>query len=153
MKLKISLVTLFILLSFTTSFSLISEDKIIDEIATSINEHPEHWIDTGSEFVYCDDSDKMKHLKTLAWPKHESNLVFIYNFYTTFNYVILTKPFEYNFKGKKLKGLIQTIKLYKLNKLWTEIGNPSEKKREPAPEQIKPQEEKTIEEKKEFNKL
>lgn len=151
MKLKIGLIPLIVVLLFTPSFALINADQIIDEIAASINEHPEQWIDTGSRFIHCQDADKMKHLKKLTWPEHESELVFIYRFYTTLTYAQLTKPFEYDFKGDKLKDLIKAIKLYKLNRLMKEVGHLLGKKREPVLEQIKPQEEKTIEE--DFNKL
>jgi hypothetical protein len=151
MKLKIGLIILIILLTFTTAFALIDESKILDELATSINEHPEHWIDTGSLFVYCDDSAKMKHLKKLSWPDHDSNLVIRYHFHTTFNYIKLEKPFEYDFKDKLLKELRQAIQLYKLKKLMGEVGNLLEKKSEPEVGQIKPQKEETIGE--DFNKL
>jgi hypothetical protein len=140
---KLSLIIFIVILS-TNSFALINEDTIIDKIAKSINEHPEQWIDTGSQFVHCEDADKMKRLKDMSWPRHESNLVFTYNFYTTFNYIILKKPFEYDFKGEKLKSIIQAIKLYKINKLMSEVGHLLKKKREPVPEQITPQEKKPM---------
>lgn len=151
MKRIISLIILIILLTFTTSFALVEPDEIVSDIAKSINEHPEHWIDTGSRFVYSDDSFKMKQLKKLTWPEHESELVFIYHIYTTFNYVQLQKPFEYDFEGDGLKDLVKAIKLYKLNRLMKEVGHLLEKNREPMKEQIKPQEEKTIEG--DYNKL
>ena len=151
MKRIIGLIILITLLTFTTSFALVDQDTIVGDIAQSINEHPEHWIDTGSRFVYCDDGFKMKQLKKLSWPEHESDLVFIYNFHTTFNYIQLQEPFEYDFEGDKLKDLIKAIKLYKLNRLMKEVGHLHEKKREPVKEQIKPQEDKTIEG--DYNKL
>jgi len=137
-----------ILLSFTTAFALIDEDKILDDVAKSINEHPDNWIDTGTKFVYCNDKAKMKQLRHLSWPEHESNLVFIYHFHTTFNYVQLQKPFEYDFEGQLLKDVRQAIQLYKLKHLMGEVGNLLEKKPEPKVEK-----EEIIKEEKKSNKL
>ena len=140
MKRIIGLIILITLLTFTTSFALVDQDTIVGDIAQSINEHPEHWIDTGSRFVYCDDASKMKQLKKQTWPEHQSELVFIYRFYTDLTYAQLEKPFEYDFEGDKLKDLIEAIKLYKLNRLMKEVGHLREKQRQPVQKQIKPQE-------------
>jgi hypothetical protein len=132
MKVRIFVVSVLILLfSVATSFALVDQDKIVGDIAKSIREHPEQWIDTGSRFVHCEDSDKIKRLRKEAWPEHESNLVIIYNFYSTFFYAHLDKPFEYDFECKKLKELMQEIKLYKLRVLQKEVGNLLKRKEVP----------------------
>lgn len=130
MKLRI-LIILILLLSATNSFALIDQDQIIGDIAKSIREHPEQWIDTGNRFIHCEDPDKMKRLKEMSWPEHEAKLSIRYNFHTTFFYADLIKPFEYDFKGKILKELIQEIKLYKLRVLQKEVGHLLKRKKVP----------------------
>jgi len=128
---KIIITILILLFSVTASFALIDQDQIIGDIAKSIREHPEQWIDTGNRFIHCEDADEMKKLKRMTWPEHESNLVIVYHFHTTFFYADLKKPFEYDFKGKLLKELIQEIKLYKLRVLQKEVGHLLNRKKVP----------------------
>lgn len=125
MKLQITIVILILLFSTmsVTASDLINQDKIVGNIAKSIKDHPERWIDTGSMFVYCENPNKMKRLKKIAWPKYESNLFIIYNFYSTLFYAQLQKPFAYDFDGDNLKELIQEIKLYKLRALQKDVGH------------------------------
>ncbi len=127
MKLRITIIMLILLFSVTTVFALVNQDQIVGDIAKSIKEHPEKWIDRGNQFVYCEDSSKMKKLKQQTWPE----LVIIYNFYGTFNYIRLDKPFEYYFEGDNLKNTIQEIKLYKLRKLQKEVGHLLKRKEVP----------------------
>jgi len=131
MKLRIVIVMLILLFSFTSAFGLVDQDQIIGDIAKSIREHPEQWIDTGNRFIHCEDADRMKRLKKMTWPEHESNLVISYHFYTTFFYADLKKPFEYDFGGENLKELIQEIKLYKLRVLQKEVGHLLKRKEVP----------------------
>jgi hypothetical protein len=125
MKLRIAIVILILLFSVTTvtASDLISQEKIVGDIAQSIKNHPERWMDTGSRFVYCEDPDEMKRLRKTTWPEQGANLVMIYHFHTALTYVSLDKPFEYGFKGENLKEVIQEMKLYKLRKLQKEVGH------------------------------
>jgi len=124
MKIRIAIVMLILLFSVTSvSALMLDRDQIIDDIVKSIREHPEQWIDTGSRFVHYEDPNRMKILKEMTWPEHESELVIAYCFHTNFFYADLKKPFNYDFKGKKLKELIQEIKLYKLRVLQKEVGH------------------------------
>ena len=136
MKLRITIVMLILLFSViaSTASDLINRDKIVGDIAKSIKDHPERWIDTGSRFVHCEDPDIMKSLRKMAWPEHEANLVIMYNLKSNLCYSQLMKPFEYDFKGDNLKELIQEIKLYKLKVLQKEVGHLL--KRKEVPEKI-----------------
>ena len=144
-KSRIVLIIFIILFSFTSANSagLVDTKKIVDDIAKSINEQPEQWIDTGYRFVFCEDPSKMKDLKQRVWPENYGDVALTYNFYATFFYAKLEKPFEYAFEGKKLEHLIQAIKLYKLKRLKKEVGHllwleekKAEKNLEPKKEQI-----------------
>jgi hypothetical protein len=97
--------------------------KIVDNIANSINEHPEKWIDSGHRFIYFEDSSIMKKAKERVFPETYADVSLIYSFYNSFFYADLEKPFEYKFKDKKLKQLVQAIKLYKLKKLKKDVGH------------------------------
>jgi hypothetical protein len=135
MKLRIIIVILILLFSVTTSFALIDQDQIIGDIAKSIREHPEQWMDTGSRFIYCENPDEMKKLRKTTWPELDENLVMIYHFHTALTYVSLDKPFEYSFKGDNLKEVIQEMKLYKLRKLQKEVGHLL-KRKQVAPKKV-----------------
>ncbi len=125
MKLRITIVILILLFSVTTitASDLISQEKIVGDIAKSIKNHPERWIDTGSRFIYCEDPDEMKRLRKMTWPELEATLVIIYHLHPALLYVNLDKPFEYSFKDDNLKEVIQEMKLYKLRKLQKEVGH------------------------------
>ena len=147
MKLRISIVILILLFSVTTvtASDLVNQKQLVGDIAQSIKDHPERWIDTGSRFVYCEDPNIMKKLRKMSWPENESNLVIIYNFYSTFFYAQLQKPFKYDFGSDSLKELIQEIKLYKLKKLQKEVGHLLNRKKKTIPKVI-PKEEQIIKE-------
>ena len=138
MKSRIVLIIFIILFSFTSANSdgLVDTKEIVDNIDMSINEHPESWIDTGSKFVYCKDPSEMKRLRKKTWPAMDATIVLVYNFHGTFFYADLDKPFEYKFKGEKLKQLIQSIKLYKFKKLKKEVGNLLQIKEEAAKKKL-----------------
>lgn len=131
MKLRIFIIILILLFSVATSFALVDKDQIVADIAKSIKEHPEQWIDTGSRFIHCENPDKMKELRKMIYPELEANLALIYNFYNASLYIFLDKPFEYSFKGDKLKELMQEIKLYKLKVLQKEVGHLLKRKEVP----------------------
>jgi len=124
-KLRIVLIIFIILFSFTSSFAftLVDTKKIVDNIANSINKQPKKWIDTGYRFVYFEDSSIMKKAEDRIFPETYADVVFTYSFYSNYNYATLEKPFEYKFKDKKLKQLIQSIKLYKLKRLKKDVGH------------------------------
>ena len=123
MKSRILLIIFIILFSFTSSFALVDTKQIVDNIAKSINEHPEKWVDSGHRFSYFEDSSVMKEAKRRIFPETYADVTVTYNCYETRNYAHLEKPFEYEFKDKKLKQLIQAIKLYKLKKLKKDVGH------------------------------
>ena len=123
MKLRIAIVMLILLFSATSSFALVDQNKIVGDIANSIKDHPERWIDTGGRFVYCEDASEMKRLRKQTWPEQAAALVLMYNFQKSLTYIRLTKPFEYDFKDESLKELIQEMKLYKLRVLQKEVGH------------------------------
>lgn len=146
MKLRIVFIIFIILFSFTSSFSfdLVDTKKIVDNIAKSINEHPKKWIDAGHKFAYFEDASVMKKAKEKIWPEAHADVILSYNFYANFFYAKLVKPFEYDFEGKKLKQLVQAIKLFKLKRLKKDVGHllwieekKAEKNLEPKIEQIK----------------
>lgn len=117
--------------------------KIVDNIAKSINEQPEQWIDSGYRFIYFEDSSVMKKAEDRLYPETYADVVLTYNFYTDYMYSNLEKPFKYKFEDKKLKQLIQSIKLYKLKKLKKDVGHllwieekKAEKNLDPKIEQI-----------------
>ncbi len=133
MKLRITIAILILLFSFTYSYALVNRDKIVKDIAQSINDEPENWIDTGSRMVYAEDKVKVKQLKKLSWPEHEADVSLYYNFYSTFNYAKLDKPFEYDFTGDSLKKLLKAIKYYKYKRLNKEFYNYKVKSTKPKP--------------------
>ena len=143
MKSRIALIIFIILFSFTSSFALVDTEEIVDNIANSINEHPEKWIDSGYRFIYFEDSSVMKKAKERIFPETYADVTLTYSFYNDSFYANLEKPFEYKFKDKKLKQLIQAIKLYKLKRLKKDVGHllwveekKAEKELEPKIEQI-----------------
>lgn len=154
MKRISALVILLMFISIVPSFSadLVNEDQIVENIAKSITEHPELWLDTGSYFVHGDNVDEVNRLRGFTWPRHEAKLILIYNFYTTFEYAKLEKPFDYDFEGERLQKLIKAIKMYKLNTLNRELGFPLSKVLDIKPEPVQP-EEKVEKEETDFNKL
>ena len=147
MKLRITIVILILLFSVTTvtASDLINRDKIVGDIAKSIKDHPEQWIDTGSRFIYCEDPDTIKRLRKMTWPELDANLVMMYHFHPALTYISLDKPFEYSFKGDSLKEIIQEMKLYKLRKLQKEVGHLLNRKKKVIPKVI-PKEEQNIKE-------
>jgi hypothetical protein len=117
--------------------------KIVDNIAKSISEHPEQWIDSGYRFIYFEDSSIMKKAEDRIYPETYADVVLTYSFHRHYIYSNLEKPFEYKFEDKKLKQLIQAIKLYKLKRLKKDVGHllwieekKAEKKLEQKKEQI-----------------
>jgi hypothetical protein len=134
MKVRIFTILILLIFSVTASFAMDDRQDIINSIATSINDHPEYWLDTGGRFVYCKNPDEMKKLKTRTWPDQDSNLFLTYSLYKVIYYVCIEKPFEYRFKGKEMKKVMTAIKLYKLKVLQKEVGHLLKKKRSSSKE-------------------
>jgi len=131
MKIIITILILLFSVTTVTASDLFNQDKMVGDIAKSIREHPEQWIDTGSRFVHCEDPDEMKRLKERLYPELDSNLVIIYNFYRSSSYTLLDKPFKYTFRDESLKELVQEIKLYKLRVLQKDVGHLLNRKKVP----------------------
>lgn len=115
-----------IFISVSSSFALINKKEIVEEIITSIETHPELWVDTGFYLVYFSDSVKVKKASKLLYPELDeaADIVLVYNcFRYNKGYITIKKPLKYDIDGKLKEQLIIQIKLYKLITLTKEVGH------------------------------
>lgn len=114
-----------IFISVSSSFALINKKEIVEEIITSIETHPELWVDTGFYLVYLSDSVKVKKAKKRLYPELDeaAEIVLIYNLFRhNGGYITIKKPLKYDIEGKLKEQLMIQIKLYKLKTLTKEVG-------------------------------
>lgn len=115
-----------IFISVSSSFALFNQKEMIEEITTSIETHPELWVDTGFYLVNFSDLVKVKKARKLLYPELDeaADVVLIYNI-SRYNsrYITIKKPLKYDIEGKLKEQLIIQIKLYKLKILTKEVGH------------------------------
>jgi len=90
---------MFILFIFTSSsFALISQKEIVEDVTKSLENNPELWIDTGMYMIYFKNQSDLKKGRKLLYPEHDENaeIVFMYNILSGYSggWIEMKKPFS-----------------------------------------------------------